>query len=132
MESESFVTRLSKTFRQRGSMLLDYLTPKILIRWIIFSILFIFYVIRVYLLQGFYIISYGLGIYFLNLFIGFLQPKDDMDTVKGELPKSDKDNYRPFSRRVPEFIFWWSATKAQLLSIFLTFFELCLHIIYIY
>jgi hypothetical protein len=32
------------------------------------------YVLRVYLIRGFHIISYGLGIYLLNLFIGFLSP----------------------------------------------------------
>ncbi|KAM7249733.1 hypothetical protein ACFE04_026056 [Oxalis oulophora] len=35
------------------------------------------YVLRVYYVQGFYVVSYGLGIYILNLLIGFLSPKVD-------------------------------------------------------
>ena len=34
-------------------------------------LLFIF---RVYVLQGWFIVTYGLGIYLLNLFIGFITP----------------------------------------------------------
>lgn len=32
------------------------------------------YVLRVYMVAGFYIVTYGLGIYLLNLFIGFITP----------------------------------------------------------
>jgi hypothetical protein len=33
------------------------------------------YLFRVYLIDGWYIITYGLGIYLLNNFIGFLSPQ---------------------------------------------------------
>merc|ERR1719410_1208216 len=38
------------------------------------------------------------------------------------LPTDNKTEYRPFVRRVPEFRFWQSATKAVFVSIFLTLF----------
>ena len=38
------------------------------------------YCLRVYLINGWYIITYGLGIYVLNLLIGFLSPQTDPET----------------------------------------------------
>ncbi|MBA0747161.1 hypothetical protein Gotri_005091 [Gossypium trilobum] len=67
------------------------------------------YVLRVYLLQGFYIVSYGIGIYILNLLIGFLSPKVDpeLEHLDGaSLPTKGSDEFRPFIRRLPEFKFW--------------------------
>merc|ERR1712013_607374 len=37
---------------------------------------------------------------------------------------SDDSEFRPFNRRVPEFKFWWSATKAVLISMAMTLFSL--------
>ena len=38
------------------------------------------YCLRVYLINGWYIITYGLGIYVLNLLIGFLSPQSDPES----------------------------------------------------
>ena len=45
--------------------------------------------IRVFYLQGWYIVTYALGIYYLNLFIAFLTPKVDpvMDDESGTIQK---------------------------------------------
>ncbi len=48
----------------------------------------------------------------LNLFIGFLQPQDDMESNDGpQLPiyggQEDEPEFQPFIRRVPEFKFWY-------------------------
>ncbi len=43
-------------------------------RWIGFASVFLLYLLRVLYLQAFHIITYGLGIYLLNNFIGFLSP----------------------------------------------------------
>ena len=77
-----------------------------------FVVLLMLYSLRVWLLQGFYIVTYGLGIYLLNLFIGFLQPQDDMDASDGQrLPVGgDDEDFHPFIRRVPEFKFWCVST----------------------
>ena len=67
--------------------------------------LVLLYSLRVYLLSGFYIVTYGLGIFLLNLFIGFLSPLEE-DADGPVLPLNDLDEFKPFVRRLPEFKFW--------------------------
>lgn len=55
--------------------LLDKSSPHIAYRWISFAMLFSFYALRVFALNGWYIVTYGLGIYLLNQFIGFISPQ---------------------------------------------------------
>ena len=65
--------------------------------------------------HGFYIITYGLGIYILNLLIGFLSPRidpefaseDDDDDDVAPLPTQTDQEFKPFIRRLPEFKFWY-------------------------
>eukprot|EP00930_Biecheleria_cincta_P069400 TRINITY_DN57142_c0_g1_i1.p1 TRINITY_DN57142_c0_g1~~TRINITY_DN57142_c0_g1_i1.p1 ORF type:complete len:193 (+),score=15.50 TRINITY_DN57142_c0_g1_i1:38-616(+) len=94
-------------------------------RWISLIILMIVYCIRIYLVRGFHVVTYGLAIYILNLFIGFLSPAVDPETEEegGELPTRENSEFRPFTRKVPEFTFWSSAVRALLIGIFLTFFR---------
>ncbi|KAJ8966957.1 hypothetical protein NQ314_003179 [Rhamnusium bicolor] len=79
--------------------------------------------------QGWYIITYALGIYHLNLFIAFLTPKIDpaMDFDGEEngpaLPTRANEEFRPFIRRLPEFKFWYSVTKSTLIGFVCTFFD---------
>ena len=58
------------------------------------------------MVNGWYIVTYGLGIYLLNMFIGFLSPQIDPETDGLLLPQKNSEEFRPFSRRVPEFKFW--------------------------
>lgn len=44
-------------------------------RWVFFAVLISLYAWRAWYLRGWYIINYGLGIYMLNLLIGFLSPQ---------------------------------------------------------
>ncbi|MQL92504.1 hypothetical protein Taro_025129 [Colocasia esculenta] len=89
---------------------LDRSTPHSLGRWMGTLAVAMVYVLRVYLVQGFYIVSYGLGIYLLNLLIGFLSPKVDPELeVLNDgpaLPTRGSDEFKPFIRRLPEFKFW--------------------------
>ena len=64
------------------------------------------YALRVYFLKGFYIVTYGLGIYNLNLLLGFLSPQVDPELEGPTLPSKREDEFRPFVRRLPEFKFW--------------------------
>lgn len=50
--------------------------------------------------------TYGLGIYNLNLLIGFLTPRNDMDSEGPQLPTTNDQEFRPFIRILPEFKFW--------------------------
>ncbi|KAI3982654.1 hypothetical protein MKX01_021411 [Papaver californicum] len=106
---------------------LDKSTPLPVHRWIGTLAVASIYILRVYYVQGFYIVSYGLGIYLLNLLIGFLSPKIDpeMEVSDGaSLPTKGSDEFKPFIRRLPEFKFWYSITKAFLVAFFMTFFSM--------
>ena len=65
------------TIQQRYQSLLDAWTPYTAGRWIGTFILIFSYMARVIILQGWYIVTYALGIYYLNLFIAFLTPRID-------------------------------------------------------
>lgn len=102
------ISRWTFAISRRYQHLLDKSVPHILYRWIgCLAVIFI-YALRVYLVQGFYIITYGLGIYMLNLLMGFLSPQVDPETLDGPtLPTRGSDEFRPFVRRLPEFKFWF-------------------------
>ncbi|KAL5713581.1 Protein rer1b [Ranunculus cassubicifolius] len=105
---------------------LDRSTPLTVQRWLGTAAAAGIYLLRVYSIQGFYIISYGLGIYLLNLLIGFLSPKIDpeMEALDGAaLPTKGSDEFKPFIRRLPEFKFWYSITKAFTVAFVMTFFS---------
>lgn len=89
---------------------LDKSTPHTAYRWIGTSVIASIYVLRVFYVQGFYIVSYGLGIYLLNLLIGFLSPLVDPELEPSDggplLPTKGSDEFKPFIRRLPEFKFW--------------------------
>lgn len=102
---------------------LDLSAPHTGPRWILTAVIMLIYCLRVYLINGWYIITYGLGIYVLNLLIGFLSPQSDPETEGPTLPTSKDDEFRPFIRRLPEFKFWYSMTKAFVVCFFMTFFS---------
>lgn len=128
-----------RTINQRYQFILDVSTPHWAARWAFSIILLLVFMARIVFAQGWYIICYGLSIYYLNLFIGFLSPKIDPAFQDGDdfdfddpgdsdtgpmLPTRANDEFRPFIRRLPEFKFWLSASKATLISLFLTLFEI--------
>ncbi|VVT56726.1 uncharacterized protein SAPINGB_P005235 [Magnusiomyces paraingens] len=56
---------------------LDRSVPHVGVRWSIFGGLLVVFLLRIVIAQGWYIVCYALGIYLLNLFLLFLQPKFD-------------------------------------------------------
>lgn len=105
---------------------LDKTTPHAVYRWIGTVALASLYALRVYSVQGFYIVSYGLGIYILNLLIGFLSPLVDPELEPSDgplLPTKGSDEFKPFIRRLPEFKFWYALTKAFCVAFLMTFFS---------
>lgn len=98
-----------REFARAFQYYLDRSTPHPLQRWLGTLAVAMIYVLRVYYVKGFYVVSYGLGIYVLNLLIGFLSPKVDpeLETLGGaSLPTKGSDEFKPFIRRLPEFNFW--------------------------
>lgn len=79
-------------------------------------------------------VAYALGIYLLNLFLAFLTPKFDPsneavdaemeDGQVGILPTKADEEFKPFIRRLPEFKFWYWATRAVVIGLTCTFFQL--------
>jgi hypothetical protein len=86
-------------------------------------------------LANIYAVAYALGIYLLNLFLAFLQPKFDPsvealdssmdmeDGSAGGLPTKQDEEFRPFIRRLPEFKFWHAATRAVGIGFVCSWFE---------
>uniref|UniRef100_A0A7N0T282 Protein RER1 n=1 Tax=Kalanchoe fedtschenkoi TaxID=63787 RepID=A0A7N0T282_KALFE len=106
---------------------LDKTTPHPVARWIASSILVALYFLRVFYLEGFYVVTYGVGIYLLNLLIGFLSPLVDPETEPSDgplLPTKGSDEFKPFIRRLPEFKFWYAVTKAFCIAFFMTLFSM--------
>jgi hypothetical protein len=76
-------------------------------------------------------VAYSLGIYLLNLFLAFISPKFDPSIEQDEgmedgtsgLPTKEEDEFRPFVRRLPEFKFWYSMTKAIAIGFTCTWFS---------
>jgi len=130
----SIVTRFFSSISQRYQSALDKTVPFTPIRWLATLTLSICYAVRVYVLQGWYIITYALGIYLLNLFICFLSPrwdpaKDnqrdffDNEDDSPSLPMKNDEEFKPFVRKLPEFKFWYSGFKAFVIAISCTFFD---------
>ncbi len=65
----------AETWGRKWQYLMDKITPHSSVRWVAFAALFSLYVLRVYFLDGWYIVTYGLGIFMLNQLIGFLSPQ---------------------------------------------------------
>jgi hypothetical protein len=128
----SFVTTLFRRAGQTYQVWLDRWTPHATSRWTTTVLLIAAFLLRIVFKQGWYIVTYALGIYHLNLLLAFLTPKidpamaeferDEQDEGLG-LPTKQDEEFRPFVRRLPEFKFWYSATKATVIAFFCTFFE---------
>nr|ADD38446.1 Protein RER1 [Lepeophtheirus salmonis] len=124
-KAQTLMKKLCTTYQ----VWLDRWTPKTVSRWIFTSVLIASFLIRIIYKQGWYIITYALAIYHLNLLLAFLTPKTDPafeeeDEGESELPTKQNEEFRPFIRRLPEFKFWYSATKATIVAFFCTFFNI--------
>ncbi|CAG9972042.1 unnamed protein product [Clonostachys byssicola] len=120
------VSAHSSRIQQRFQAILDQSTPFVAYRWATTGFLLIIFAARILVAQGWYIIAYALAIYLLNLFLAFLSPKIDPsndaidnemeDGSVGTLPTRQDEEFRPFIRRLPEFQFWYWATRAIFFS----------------
>lgn len=126
--SRNVVSQFFKRISQLYQLQLDRWTPHTRMRWAGAIVLVLAFLLRVFTKQGWYIVTYALGIYHLNLFIAFLTPKIDpaldLDDDSGpELPTRSNEEFRPFIRRLPEFKFWYAISKSTVIGIVCTFFD---------
>ncbi len=75
MAEEAPRTNFMEDIARKYQYVLDKSSPHVLYRWILFVLCLSIYLVRVYYRDGFFIVTYGLGIYLLNQFIGFLSPQ---------------------------------------------------------
>jgi hypothetical protein len=108
----------------RLQQLLDQSIPFVLYRWLALLALLIIYGLRVFWIQGFYVVTYALGIYNLNLLLGFLTPLHlpDPDADGPSLPTKSNDEFRPFVRKLPEYKAWFASSKAFCIAFLATLF----------
>lgn len=112
-------------FNVKLQYVLDKSAPHVLYRWIGYGVVFSLYGLRVYMVNGWFVVTYGLGIYLLNQFIGFLTPQFDPEQDEEfSLPTRDSEEYRPFARRLPEFKFWLACLTSTLMALGMTFFSI--------
>ncbi|CAL8148138.1 unnamed protein product [Orchesella dallaii] len=125
--SSNVVTRFFKGLGIRYQSLLDRSTPHTKGRWVFAFVLVLLFILRILFAQGWYIITYALGIYHLNLFIAFLTPKIDpaLDYEDDglDLPTRSTQEFRPFIRRLPEFKFWLGIVKSTVIGLICTMFD---------
>lgn len=65
----------AESFSRKYQYVMDKSSPHVLYRWILFFVVLSLYILRVYYLNGWFIVTYGLGIYMLNQLIGFISPQ---------------------------------------------------------
>ncbi|KAH6661094.1 retrieval of early ER protein Rer1 [Truncatella angustata] len=129
------VTAQTSKIQRQYQAYLDKSTPFVTYRWVGTASFLLIFFLRIFLAQGWYIVAYALGIYLLNLFLAFLQPKFDPsvealdssmdmeDGSAGGLPTKQDEEFRPFIRRLPEFKFWHAATRAIGIGFLCSWFE---------
>ncbi|EKX47800.1 hypothetical protein GUITHDRAFT_151968 [Guillardia theta CCMP2712] len=123
LEESSPLQKQMHQLYMRFTTLKDSTAPHTGARWIGTAVLFIIYCIRIFLINGWYIVTYGLGIYILNLGIGFLSPASDPSADGSVLPTNEADEFKPFVRKLPEFKFWYGVTRGIVIAFFMTFFS---------
>lgn len=98
------IDRITSQSNARLLAMQDKLVPHLPARWVSFSVLLALLVTRIYVVQGYFVVLYAFGIYALNLLIAFLTP---VDVESGPLlPTSDTTEFKPYTRRLPEYKFW--------------------------
>ncbi|KAL1916854.1 uncharacterized protein VTP21DRAFT_5558 [Calcarisporiella thermophila] len=121
-ESENTFTAHKTAIERRLQYYMDRITPYTLQRWAVTGVSLLIFLLRIFIVQGWFIVTYALGIYLLNLLLAFLSPKFDpaleLDAEMDEmeegpaLPTRADEEMRPFIRRLPEFKFWYWSTRA--------------------
>ena len=120
------------SFKKKIKIYYNSIRDKIIVykgfRWSFIVFLLIIYFIRILYVQGYYALTYCIGIHFLNSFIGFISPLDDpededLDEEISHLPQSNNEEFRPFQRKLKEYEFWRIMFWTLIISLSMTFFE---------
>ena len=122
-----------KTFIEKVKFYYNIIKDKLIVyrleRWLFALILLLIYILRIVLTEGFYCLTYLIGILFLNSFIGFISPLEDpeeyeLNSDDSFLPQKNNEEFRPFQRKLKEYSFWELVCITLFYSIILTFFKI--------
>ncbi|TNN11732.1 Protein RER1 isoform 1, partial [Schistosoma japonicum] len=102
--------------------LYDAVTPHAVGRWCFTVFLILFYILRIFITQGYHLVTYVMGIFLLNRLVDFLSPKIVPESSTDEvLPTKSSEEFRPFLRQLSELKFWNSCTICLFISIICTY-----------
>ena len=94
-------------------------------RWASFIMFLILFFVRIISIQGFFVVTYALSIFLLNLFLRFITPikadLEDEDCDTPVLPIREKDEYKPMLRKLGEFKFWKTGIQVIFFAFLCTF-----------
>jgi hypothetical protein len=93
-------------FRMRVESMILRTKPYALYRWLVWLFLAGLFLFRVFVLHKSYTIGYVAGLYLINCLIMYISPKLDPELSKDSLPTAGDGDYRPFVRKLPEFVLW--------------------------
>ncbi|KAF1742519.1 hypothetical protein MXB_469, partial [Myxobolus squamalis] len=106
---------------------LDKCVPYLASRWIFTLLLIIFYNVRVLVwpVYRFFVVTYVVSLFALNLFIGFISPRVDpvLNADDGMSLPTGNDEFRPFVRKLPEFKFWLKLTISYIIAFTCSLFD---------
>ena len=80
-------------------MFLDRIATRAKERWAFFFLVLGFFVLRIYIKQGYAVIAYLLGLFYLNNVMLYLAPAEDPEETQFselELPTRENDEYKGF------------------------------------
>eukprot|EP01129_Flabellula_baltica_P001451 TRINITY_DN11344_c0_g1_i1.p1 TRINITY_DN11344_c0_g1~~TRINITY_DN11344_c0_g1_i1.p1 ORF type:complete len:187 (-),score=32.78 TRINITY_DN11344_c0_g1_i1:47-586(-) len=119
------VINLQVAVNRRWQAIKDKTVPHKTARWGFAFFLLCCYVFKLYMFPGYHIVSYGLGIYILNLLLDWMQPLVDPEDEEGpSLPTGNEDTFKPHIPKLGEFKFWYLASRAIVMGIIATFFDI--------
>ncbi|KAJ3446571.1 protein rer1 [Anaeramoeba flamelloides] len=126
----SKVTSTINPLKRKYQQILDSFVPYTALRWIFALVLLSLYMLRVFVVGKFHVVTYVLGIYLLNSFILFLtpriDPRDEENTDENKnkpiLPTKNNSDFKPFLRKLGEFPFFLKVVKATMIAFLITFF----------
>jgi hypothetical protein len=118
LATASFPSRLARSASRAVRFHLDKSVLHVKKRWILAVLLSILYGLRIVTIKGFFIVTYALAIYLLNVVVGVLTPQANVEA--GEALETAEE-FRPFRRRVSEFQAWVMTSRAIVLSLLATF-----------
>eukprot|EP00758_Cryptobia_borreli_P003407 Tbor_TRINITY_DN3726_c0_g1::TRINITY_DN3726_c0_g1_i2::g.2452::m.2452 len=115
------IVEFQKKFNILWQQMMDRIVPFAAPRWVIFTLFFILFCVRIYVLDAFYIVAYGVCVHLLYYLVLAITPNDP-DALNKDmmLPESERE-HKPFVPKVMEFVVWKNMLKVLFIGFFLTF-----------